>query len=497
MDSGVIHETVVRDIVDVLTDIKDYDEVQFLLNKKSTKSFKSAASATKDMILTFPVICSSDLDIQNAVMISKAIERKAVAMMQMLFSAISISSSDNAIEYLKKIHTNIDFGSNDVSISNVVDTVEKIGTELEAMDMAEIDHAVFDEMAKRLREIDHYLPDSVSETSISNYTRQPDGTVLEAKSNNSPTYTTNVNSGGINRVDTLNQFGDVGDQSQQFINSRNSGNTTITTVNGATTDQIRAMGIAARNIARATADAHMSDRDRAGTKRDRYEAFSKQILPSEIKKANELMPTLMVVTFNQKLKDVDDVVESHVVIGIKAKLYPVDSNEIINRIKAKVQDNNWLNKFIKATTNEISFVKDFMFAIDKAKLDASTYSRKTNSSKLWRILERRSSKSKIRRTMRMSNDASAISTLLVSQNVVEYLKKNDNIDLEDVKIANQLMESYNFMCISICDEQLETAKFIYDTGDDIYETLSFSHLEREASDSAYKKVINLMTKMQR
>ena len=178
MKSHAIHETVVRDVVDVLTDIKDYDEVQFLLNKKSTRSFKSAASATKDMILTFPVLCSSDLDIQNAVMISKAIERKAVAMMQMLFSAISISSSDNAIEYLKKIHTNIDFGGNDVHISNVVDTIEKIGTELEAMDLAEIDHDIFDEIAERLREIDYYLPDSVSETSISDYVKMPNGDVI-------------------------------------------------------------------------------------------------------------------------------------------------------------------------------------------------------------------------------------------------------------------------------------------------------------------------------
>ena len=77
------------------------------------------------------------------------------------------------------------------------------------------------------------------------------------------------------------------------------------------------------------------------------------------------------------------------------------------------------------------------------------------------------------------------------------MKKNENINLENPKTAYAIMSSYNFMGIAICDESLETAKFIYDTGDDMYETISFTHLEREASDGAYKKVINLMTKMQR
>ena len=53
------HESVVRDIVDVLTSLKDYDEVQFINNAKANRSFKSITSATKDLILTFPVLVSN------------------------------------------------------------------------------------------------------------------------------------------------------------------------------------------------------------------------------------------------------------------------------------------------------------------------------------------------------------------------------------------------------------------------------------------------------
>ena len=48
----------------------------------------------------------------------------------------------------------------------------------------------------------------------------------------------------------------------------------------------------------------------------------------------------------------------------------------------------------------------------------------------------------------------------------------------------------------VVDETIEVAKFLFD-GDDTYETLSFNNLERESGDGMYKKVLNLMTKMNR
>ena len=43
------------------------------------------------------------------------------------------------------------------------------------------------------------------------------------------------------------------------------------------------------------------------------------------------------------------------------------------------------------------------------------------------------------------------------------------------------------MGFCIVDETMETAKFIFDTGKDIYETMSFTLLERETSDNGYKR----------
>ena len=87
------HESVVKDIVDVITSLKDYDEVQFLTNSASKRSFKSITSATKDLILTFPVLASTDLDPANACMFAKAHEKKCASLLHMLFTAICVDSN--------------------------------------------------------------------------------------------------------------------------------------------------------------------------------------------------------------------------------------------------------------------------------------------------------------------------------------------------------------------------------------------------------------------
>ncbi|MBP5595859.1 MAG: hypothetical protein J6Y02_10800 [Pseudobutyrivibrio sp.] len=486
MNSRAIHETVVRDIVDILTDLKDMDQVQFLANRHSTRSFKSAASATKDLILTFPVICSSDISIENASMICKAVERKCVAMMQMLFSAISITNADNAIDYLKKFHTNINFGSDDITISGFVDTFEKAASALEAADLAEIDHDVFDEIAKELKETDYWFDESISEAAINSYRVYQNGTVTclaEADWGGDDRYNIQIQRDLDKNKNTVDAQANIINNLRDSMKQKDE---QITKLSGS---------LKAAELENEKHDQAKLRRDIAGAQKDMADAINKQILPTDVKKANELMPTMMIITFNQQKDGIDVPITSNAIVGIKAKLYPVSPNEIINRVRSKIQDNNWLNKFVKATTKEISFVKDFLFAIDKAKLDAMQYSKKSDSAKIWRILERRSKKSKIRRLMKNDNDASAISTLLVSQDVVEFLKKNDNIDLENPRTANSIMTSYNFMSIAICDEAVEVAKFIYDTGDDMYESISFNLLERESSDGAYKKVINLMSKM--
>ena len=237
--------------------------------------------------------------------------------------------------------------------------------------------------------------------------------------------------------------------------------------------------------------------DRAKTIEVGYKLHDMTVLNAEYKKANELMPTMMVVNFIQKGENGSASFTTTAVIGVKCKVYPVSSTDIYNRLTSKVADRNVLNSFIRATTNEIAFFRDFLFAIDKAKTDAMSYGKNATSNKLWKVLERRSTKSKFRRALKMTNDATAITTLVLTANDAEILKKEYNFDIENVSVCRKLLDAFNFMCIVIANESTDVASFLYDTGDDNFEKLTFSNLEREASDNGYKKIVNLLTKMNR
>ena len=417
----IIHETIIRDIVDVISNVKDSDTLTGVFNKKS---FKSITKASQALTLVFPVLCTKNMDIENASMVSKAIERKAVGMLQMLFSAICVSDAKDAIDYVSRFHTNLKFDS-DLTIDGFIDALDTYVANQEAAGHSIIvDREKYEAVKNDLRNINHYLPSSISETSLSSF---------------------KINK-GRNMIINENIYTDM------------------------------------KNI--------------SGSIKDIADSRNKEILPSDVKKANELVATNMVINFVSTAGD-NPISLNNVVIGVKAKLYVIDSMDIINRIISKNKDRNTLFNFIRATTREISFWKDFIFAIEKAKIDAISSSGRGSSSKIWKLLERRALKSRINRSLGITNTATAITTLVMNQEEVEYLKKNERIDLEKAATARGILDSYNLMGLVIVDEAMEVAKFIFDTGDDVYETLSFSHLEREGSDNGYKKIINLMTKVAR
>ena len=89
-----LHETIVQDIISVIDNAKNYDQVEWLKSKNNVGSIAKRAS---NLTLVFPVICSSSINIQTASIITKAIERKCVSLLQILFSSIQLTSADNII----------------------------------------------------------------------------------------------------------------------------------------------------------------------------------------------------------------------------------------------------------------------------------------------------------------------------------------------------------------------------------------------------------------
>lgn len=486
----IVQETIIRDIIDIVNDAKDLESLDAYLNRKNTMI--SLARNTANLTAVFPVFCSTNINIQNASMVAKAIERKCATMMQLLFSANQMTNYDNAVDYLKQFHTNLKV-SDRITVDNTLDAVDKIISQMESVDMVNnisnniISFNEAQEIIKRdMKNINNVLPDSISENSLNSFriknnnvhlikeaiddTRDQDEYFMRQQ---------NMHLNDLNIHSKINQLGAAEDEAemrQQKILMNDLEIEEKRRKLNEPTNQPKPMSgkdIAAMNVGSVP-----------------------KLLESDVKKANELVPTVMQVSIYNTSKD-GVVVPMTFLIGVKAKLYSVNSNDIVNKVITKSKDTNFFLKFIRATTREISFFRDFVFAIDKAKLDAISQSRKGSSNKMWKILERRAKMSKLKRWISKSNDAMAISSLAVSQEDVEYIKAVEKIDIENPRVIRPIMEAYNLMHFIIVDELTETCKFISDTGDDVYEIISFSHLERESGDGAYKKVINLMSKISR
>lgn len=444
-NNRTLHETVLKDITDLLTGAADV--VNTSLSPK--RNYRSIASVSEKMTLVFPVFVSSNIRVTDATMVSKAIERKCVTMLQMLFAAISITDTDNVIDFIARFHGNLH--GDEVDIDTLMDAVS------EAVNEGAIvvsDKEMYEQVMEDMKNINFTLPDAINETSLNDY---------------------RVNH---NRYGSCSIY--------------------LTEKKGKDSDPFAfAQNVARKKSAREKEYIGMSELDRAKALQVRLDMERNKVFSTDIKKANELVPTMMVINIYHK----ETKLPITAVIGIKAKLYPLNSEDIIDHLVSKNKDNNGFLNLIKATTREISFWRDFVFAVDKAKIDAVSSSKKGSASKVWKVLERRALIHRLKRALGritpVNMDSAAISTVVVSQEDVEQIKKNYNIDIERPATIRPIMDDYSLMGFAIVDPTLETVKFIFDTGDDNYETMSYNALERESNDSNYKRVINLLSRVAR
>lgn len=498
--NSAIQEGVLRDIVELLSDnvngfIDPGDTDSFigkLLNSRNTGNyFRSITKATSNLVLTFPMIVDNSVSIETASMVSKAVEKKIVLMLQMLFSAISVTNNKDAFDFVSKIHKNLT--SDDVlSYINKMDSIPyRESTTLD-----------FDQINKDLVRL--IKEDSSRELS---YDLRP---ALEAGKKRI--------AGGRVRVPKIrNEYTGKGNEPRISMRSKDyetlladADGTGFTAdyYKGKRDELLKQNGkvIAQRDryadYLKSAQKSNSSDRKRMLDLQKEYdkkikeyeERIEKQsfyvdtkIDQPEIKKANEMVPSIMVVRFRSGEHN-EAVGEA--VIGVKVKLIYVTQADMIDRIILKSGDQNRLFEFLKATTGEISMFKDFMFALDRAKLDI--FSKSAKSSPIWKLLERRSNVSRANSFFNNNNGAgTAIATLLVSQDTMDILKKEHNFNQRNTSKLINIMTDYSAMGFIITNDVTEKVQMLFDDNDLSFETLSYSSLEREDKNQ-YKKVINLL-----
>lgn len=468
--------------VDILRNLSD----KIMSSKKDPNTINigsNIAKAAAGLTAVFPVIVTEAVPLDQAVMVSKAIERKCVAMLQMLFAANQITTATGAFEYMKRFHTNLssDLDLSGMDVDDVIGYTNKIGTRLESVSKNRSLIELADMTVDDIVEMSEGIP--LTETTIRReidriiYEATVDKTVLDVVNQCKDIMHEQFIDEGINEG-SLNDF-----QFRTVMNEYSAFKSTNTKVTTTRTDDT---GIETQTTT--------SDDSQTNDIKNTYEILNKNVLKTDIAKANEATPSLMIVHFTSTIDNGDSIVNT-CVIGVKARIQYVPSSEMISRIILKNNDRKGLLNFIRATTGEIKFFKDFLFAVDRAKVDAVAKSGKGSSSKVWKLLELRANRAKLNKsTGRNNSDAAAITTIVVSRAEADIIKKQYRIDITKAGTLLSIMKGYNLMCAVLVDEVSERVDFMYDDGSSNFETLSFMSLEREDSGGSYKKVINLLAK---
>lgn len=581
----ILHETgagVVSSIINGLN--KGADIARSLTGKTdralrgSNKAYYSSISkAAKNLILEFPVMCTNTIDINTACMISKAIERNSITLLQLLFSANSMTASD-AFELIDHFHSNL---KSNYNLDDFISVADSFAARHEVA--VNLDRKAYEAIKEDMKHIFDVLPDSINESSlmdykirggnfgdimvmkearsddemygdIRNFTQNPDSPIDgwvpygSYDNNGKPvwgqpngTYASGLGYDDFQNIareirdnerhradmDNMNRRAerdaraDMRDDERLGFDrneeQRRAANHRWMGAKHAREEEKHRMDMSqsaekhqwARNAEdRAAADFAWKDADR---ERQLYGDTLKNIktrtditknymdmqrnflLDTDVKKANEMAPSLMIARFVDPNSNFQ--VEQSFVIGVKARLIPISSADIMDRVSAKNADNQGFLKLMRATTREISFAKDFLLGINQAKVDAIAYSRKGSSNPMWKVLEKRAIKSKWNKLIKNTKaGADCIATLVVSDIEADEIRKQSNMNIKNLNVAAKLMDAYALYCLVIVDEVSESISFLYD-GNDNFETLSFSNLEREnGGNKDYKKIVNLLAK---
>lgn len=504
--------SVIKTVTDVITD--GINKADRLTSGSGIARSSSLTKATAGLNIVFPVLVTKSSKFDTAMMASRAVERKAVSLLQIAFSAFDITNAKDATDFIKNFHTNL---KGKISLDDFIDAMDTYANENGLIVQEKMD--MYKAVIMDLKSIGTYYPDDTSESPLNRFmvsessygTRVYTERSKESYDKEDDDYRFKYQKDKDEADRTRNLGRDLYQRERDQINDKRQEERDKYQREKDDAERLRNLG---KDLYQRERDKYKEKRDEIEDKRadardkrqsardavqnqkDIQQMFSQQIFSSDIKKANEMVPTMMVVNFITI--DGEHQINRQVVIGVKAKLFPVDSQDVINKIIVKNADRNILLKFIKASTKEISFLKDFLFAIDNAKLSAIANSKNGSSTnKLLKTLERRALNGKIRKAFKVNNAYKAIATLVISKEEADYIYKNNNIDVTNARVMRPIMENLSLMMFMIVDDSNEVASILMDSGDDNFESISYTHLEREASDNSSKKIINLMTKLNR
>ena len=436
---------IIRDILDTIRDIGSIGNVNEVFKKRR---YSSLSKRSLEGTLQFPVLVSKSMDIDTLQMISKALERQFASFVQVSLSmspTLNLSSDKDAIGYLRRFHQNINVKSDLKDVFN------------EARNLMESFEGFSDETKTK------FMFAAVCEGATMK--------IIAANKEQIQGILEHV------RQDILNNKFIPRQTTYRFANPNlNYYHNNIVVENDNTTNRV-ALDINVRS----------EGGGRGGSRTRTLKDMDVNFVPNnilkdnDVKKSNELVPT----TLHIRTALIHDT-EGHqgfldFIIGVKATMHPIASDEMVTNVVNACRNNNKFFNFIRWTSGEISFFKDFLFNIKEIKDDV--INRSAGASPWWITLKRRRALAKLKDALWMPNQILPNASIVISMEEVEYIKTEYGFDLLNPAFIDKIMNQYFLLAFVIVDNSAQIAHFMFD-GQTSFQSVTFSALERENTNKA-------------
>lgn len=461
---------VFKDIVDIIKSEEVLDEIK---QNALTKKYSSLAARASEGTMQFPTLVSDSMDIDTLQMISKALERNYSTFLQTVLTMNSIQNTSkysDTTDFLKQFHQNSSkVTTNDITrnIVKVMDSysmdelingkVVMCETYNSATNLCVIDNRkqLVDLMESLRKDIlnDKFIPNNraavymfrnrevaakynmVTEAKGKNRGPDPDLQNKKLKKENNPDTVFDKDMNLQLQNDKLNQL---------------KTNTELTKVQ-------------AKKMAYDT---------------NQYTTPQSILKDNDVKKANELIATTLHVRLHLVNKDGDAQGVKDFILGVKSIMHLVKAEEMIENMVAACKNNNTVFNFLRWTTGEISFFKDFWLNINEMKRTVANESK--GASRWWNALKKRRSLGKASSTALVKNKIMPNATIVISAEEAEIIKSYYGYDVRNPYFLQKIMDSYYLLGFVIVDVGSQVAHFYFD-GDEDFQSVSFGGLEKENS----------------
>lgn len=228
---------------------------------------------------------------------------------------------------------------------------------------------------------------------------------------------------------------------------------------------------------------HMLDKDKEAHKHAFDDLNAKMLTDNDARKANELVPTMLHIRLRCINNEGSYAGNIDFMLGIKAHMHLVKHQEMMTHLMYGLTNRGKFFNFLRWTSGEITFFKDFLFNIKETKRDVAN--RSAGADDFWLTAKRYKKLSQMNDRLPGTNRLLPNSTIVVSRDEVDYIKTNYGHDLLNSAVANKLIDEYYLLGFVVVDASTQIIHFLFEGRRD-YESITFSGLERENSDDSRK-----------